>query len=307
MIRLAEKNSSTDGSCKFLFQTEAGNHYEALYFKFSEDGGLTETPICCLSSQVGCSVGCVFCATGKLGFQENLSADDLLETAELILAHLGPDEAGPDIFTFMGMGEPLLNIDSLIDLYPRAMRRLQVKSLSLSTVVIPKALIRLAESQADYDLFVSLHSAREDQRRSLIPLFKAHGFPEFFEACGIYYRRKLAPLNRKIKFSYLLLGGVNDSADDISTLISLLKSSLADETYRLQLLLYNPVPSDDFGKVTVYRAREIKNQLLESGVDAYLSLSRGTDVGGGCGQFAGQRQSGKASLQECFGSIRGSV
>lgn len=301
MISLAEKNSSTDGSCKFLFRTEAGNHYEALYFKFSEDSGLTETPICCLSSQVGCAVGCVFCATGKLGFQENLSADDLLATAELILAHLGPEDAAPDIFTFMGMGEPLLNIDSLIDFYPRAMRRLQVKSLSLSTIVIPKALIRLAESPADYDLFVSLHSAREDQRRNLIPLFKSHGFSEFFEACDMYYRLKLAPLNRKIKFSYLLLGGVNDSMDDISELINLLKSNLADESYRLQLLLYNAVPGDAFGKVTVYRAREIKNQLLESGVDAYLSLSRGTDVGGGCGQFAGQKQSDKASLQECFG------
>jgi Predicted Fe-S-cluster redox enzyme len=301
MISLAEKNTSTDGSCKFLFQTEAGQHYEALYFTFSEDGGLTETPICCLSSQVGCAIGCVFCATGKLGFKENLSADDLLATADLIKEHLGPDQAPPDIFTFMGMGEPLLNVDSLIDFYPRAMQRLKVKSLSLSTIVIPKALIRLADSPAFFDLFVSLHSPREDQRQSLIPFFKTHGFAEFFEAIDIYYRRKLLPLGRKIKFSYLLLGGVNDSTEDIVDLIKLLKNNLPDDSYRLQLLLYNAVPGDAFGKVAAYRAREIKNQLLASGVDAYLSLSRGTDVGGGCGQFAGRKQNPKASLQECFG------
>lgn len=300
MISLAEKNTSTDGSCKFLFQTKAGHHYEALYFTFSEDGGLTETPICCLSSQVGCAIGCVFCATGKMGFKENLSADDLLTTAELVRQHLGPNQAPPDIFTFMGMGEPLLNVDSLIEYYPRAMQRLKVKSLSLSTIVIPKALIRLADSPAFFDLFVSLHSAREDQRQSLIPYFN-HGFTEFFEAIDIYYRRKLLPLGRKIKFSYLLLGGVNDSAEDIADLIKLLKNNLPDDTYRLQLLLYNAVPGDAFGKVAVYRAREIKNQLLKSGLDAYLSLSRGADVGGGCGQFAGQKQAQKASLPECFG------
>lgn len=299
MIRFAEKTLSTDGSYKFLFRTEAGNHYEALYFKFSADGEPTETPICCLSSQVGCAIGCVFCATGKLGFKENLKADDLLATAEQILARLEPADPPPDIFTFMGMGEPLLNIDALIDFYSLARRHLPVKSLSLSTIVIPKALVRLASSPADYDLFVSLHSSRTEQRHSLIPFSAGYEFPEFFEACNIYYRRKLLPLSRKIKFSYLLLSGINDSTDDIAHLIDLLKNNLGEDTYRLQLLLYNAVPGDTFGKPTVDRAHEIRNRLRAAGIDAYLSLSRGTDVGGGCGQFAGQRQNDRASLQRC--------
>lgn len=300
MIRFAEKSISTDGSYKFLFRTEAGNHYEALYFKFSADGELSETPICCLSAQVGCAIGCIFCATGKLGFKENLRADDLLATAEQILAHLEPNDPPPDIFTFMGMGEPLLNIDALIAFYPLAMQRLRVKNLSLSTIVLPKALIRLADSPADYDLFVSLHSSRAEQRQRLIPFSAGYAFPDLFKACNIYYRQKLSSSNRTIKFSYLLLSGINDSTDDIAHLIGLLHNNLTEGSYRVQLLLYNAVPGDSFGRTTIHRAREISDQLRAAGIDAYLSLSRGTDVGGGCGQFAGQRQSDRAALQECL-------
>jgi len=301
MIRLVEKIQSTDGSHKFLFQTPTGNNYEALYFKFSEDGGRTETPICCLSSQVGCAVGCVFCATGRLGFKENLSANALLETAELVIEELGPTEGSPEIFTFMGMGEPLLNLDSLIEFYPLALSQLPVKSLSMSTIVIPKALARLADSQADYDLFISLHSPDENRRKSLIPFFQPYNFQDFFAASKLYYQRKLLPRGRQLKFSYLLLGGVNDSAEDLAQLAALMKNNLAPETYRLQLLLYNAAPGEVFQKVSVSRAREIRNQLLKSGLDVYLSLSRGTDVGGGCGQFAGQKRVENAPLHQCFG------
>lgn len=301
MTRLVEKIQSADGSYKFLLQTPAGNNYEALYFKFSEDGGRTETPICCLSSQVGCAVGCVFCATGRLGFKENLNAAALLETAELVIEELGPAESPPEIFTFMGMGEPLLNLDSLIEFYPLAMNRLPVKSLSLSTIVIPKALTRLADSPADYDLFISLHSPDEDRRKSLIPYFRPYNFQDFFAACDLYYQRKLWPRGRQLKFSYLLLGGVNDSAEDMAQLADLMKSNLDPCTFRLQLLLYNAAPGESFQKISVPRAREIKNNLLESGLDVYLSLSRGTDVGGGCGQFAGRKHNLNAPPQECFG------
>jgi adenine C2-methylase RlmN of 23S rRNA A2503 and tRNA A37 len=125
---------------------------------------------------------------------------------------------------------------------------------------------------------------------------------EFFAACNFYYHRKLFPLNRKIKFSYLLLSGVNDRAEDIFCLSELLKSNLASGTYRLQLLMYNPVPGDRFEKIAVERARQIKGHLLSLGVDTYLSLSRGVDVGGGCGQFAGKRQDNHAATsQVCFG------
>jgi 23S rRNA (adenine2503-C2)-methyltransferase len=301
MTKLAEKSASADGSVKFLFQTEAGNNYEALYFKFSEDGGLPQTPFCCLSSQAGCAVGCAFCATGRLGFRENLKASDLLETAEEILGSLGPDSPPPDVFTFMGMGEPLLNIDSLIEFYAPAMERLSAKSLSLSTIVIPKALLRLAESPANYDLFVSLHSSRLEERRSLIPFFRGYGFRELFGACGAYYQKKLLPFGRKIKFSYLLLSGVNDSDADAARLGRLLKNYLAEGSYRLQLLLYNSVPGGPFERTPVSRAREIRDQLAAAGVDAYLSLSRGADVGGGCGQFAGQRQNLGSALAKRAG------
>lgn len=290
MVRLVEKMRSTDGSYKFLFQTRTGNHYEALYFTFSEDGGLTERSVCCLSSQVGCRVGCAFCATGKLGFKENLDAPALMETAEQILAGLNPAEAPPEIFTFMGMGEPLLNIQALIDFYPLAMRCLPVKSLSLSTIVIPKLLISLADSQADYDLFVSLHSPWEERRRDLIPMAGQYSFRDFFHACDYFYCQKLSAVNRKIKLSYLLLAGVNDQPADIAKLKRILKDNLADGSYRVQLLMYNGIAAGGFSGTSLDRARGIRDEMIESGVDAYLSLSRGTDIGGGCGQFAGSRR-----------------
>ncbi len=287
IIKINEKLISTDGSIKYLFELDDKHlFFEAVYFTHIEQGE-TLTSIC-LSSQVGCSVGCIFCASGVTNFRCNLSSKVLIEVTEYILKDNNND--GKNVFiAIMGMGEPLFNLDSIIEYYSLSKEKCNVFAHSISTIVIPEKLRKLAESHANYDLYVSLHSASFSKRTKLIPISANFDLQDVLESCNYYYSKKLSSFGEKIKFSYLLLEGINSNKSDIDELIKLLKNNVVNDTYQVQLLMYNKNDGMLFNRVSDLHASEILNYICNSGIDAYLKPSKGTDILGGCGQLAGRK------------------
>ena len=289
MVKKLERVKSTDGSSKYLFndgKSEKGN-FEAIYF-YPVDG-VPESSIC-MSTQIGCGVGCAFCATGKLGLNRNLKSTEILETIAKILEE--EKKSGENIRNFtsvalMGMGEPLHNYEEVRDFYHQAIKMLPITHFSLSTSGVPENIIKLADDDTKYDLFFSLHSPFNEERSRLVPINKRYALEEVLSACKYYYEKKQKDvIGKKIKASYLLLKDLNDSDEHLQQLIKILDKDI----FKVQILLYNENEKLPFKRPSMERAKEFENKLKENGLEATISISKGQDIAGACGQMAGKNR-----------------
>lgn len=242
----------------------------------------------CISSQVGCSLDCSFCATGKQGFNGNLTRAEIVGQvwqASRELAARG-DERGITNVVFMGMGEPLLNFGPVLDATAVLMDDLgfgiSKRRVTISTAgVVPR--IRDLASRTDVSLAVSLHAVRDDLRDTLVPLNRKYPIKELLDACRYYLRRLGA--RRSITMEYTLIDGVNDSPAEARELTRLLAGLRA----KVNLIPFNPFGEDR----NAYRrpgAREIarfRTCLLTAGIPAMLRTTRGDEIGAACGQLTG--------------------
>lgn len=275
MVSIISKRVGQDKSVKYVFKDSDGHLFEAIIFSLAREHGKS---IICLSTQSGCNMHCGFCETGKLGYCYNLSANDMFLSLEAVLS----ENLNSNVkwISLMGMGEPLYNFDNLRNFYYLVKGKHDL-TLSLSTCGISPKIMELADSTLSYHLFISLHFCSNEIRSMHMPINRTYNIESVFEACEYYHLKRP---EEKIEISYLMLEGINTATKDLDALIRLTNK----EHYLVQLLFYNAGKKEQklYKRIDMDKAIRVDQYLKSHGVNSYLSISAGQDIGGACGQMA---------------------
>jgi 23S rRNA (adenine2503-C2)-methyltransferase len=273
-LELREESRSSDGTVKALFATADGRPLEAVLMRF-RDGRRS----ICVSSQSGCPLTCSFCATGKMRFARNLTASEILDQA----LHFRRTEA-IDHCVFMGMGEPMLNLDNVLTACERLPDiGVTHRRTTISTVGWIPGIERLTECEMPLRLALSLHAADEDLRSELMPVNERFPLADVIEACRAFYARK----RRRVFVEYVMLAGINDRYEQALQLARVLAGGRDAEhaIFKVNLIPYNPTDSVYDGSsresIAAFRAA-----LEANGIPATVRLTRGRDIAAACGQLA---------------------
>jgi 23S rRNA (adenine2503-C2)-methyltransferase len=266
-LDLIREAHAADGTVKALFHTHDGRAVEAVLMRY-RDGRRSV----CVSSQSGCPLTCTFCATGTMKFGRNLTASEILDQV-LHFRRIEP----VDHLVFMGMGEPMMNLDHVLD----AARRLPEIGIThrrtgISTVGWVPGIRRLAESDMPIRLALSLHAPEDALRSRIMPVNDRYPLAEVLDACAAYYARR----RRRVFVEYVMLAGVNDAYAQAVRLAELLDPRI----YKLNLIPYNPTgmyEGSSRGAIAAFKAA-----LEEHGLRATVRLTRGRDIEAACGQLA---------------------
>jgi 23S rRNA (adenine2503-C2)-methyltransferase len=234
----------------------------------------------CISTQVGCAMGCVFCASGMLGLKRNLSREEMLEQILRLDRLLDDDERMTNVVV-MGIGEPLQNLPTLLPVLddvtdPKGLG-LSPRRITISTVGLPEKIRELAAVGKPYNLAVSLHAATDQLRDELVPVNDKIGIDAILESTDEYF----ATSGRRVTFEYVLLGGLNDQPDHAHQLAGLLKSRNA----HVNLIPMNRVETLEFNEPSASRTSEFVSILEERGVAATVRKRKGADIDAACGQL----------------------
>ena len=267
-LTLLDEARAKDGTIKAVFQTADGRPLEAVLMVY-KDGRRS----LCLSSQSGCPRTCTFCATGQMRFGRNLTASEILDQA-LHFRRLGPT----DHAVFMGMGEPMMNLDHVLG----ACRRLPDLGIThrrtaISTVGWIPGIDRLAEEPLPLRLALSLHAADDALRSQLMPVNDRYPLADVIAACEAFYERK----RRMVFVEYVMLAGVNDGVAQATQLAEVLDPG----KFKVNLIPYNPTDSPYTGSSPKAIAA-FKDELERHGLGATVRLTRGRDIDAACGQLA---------------------
>jgi 23S rRNA (adenine2503-C2)-methyltransferase len=289
---VARRDVSEDGTEKFLLTLQDGRHVESVF--------IPRTPhqTFCVSTQVGCAMGCAFCLTATMGLVRNLTAGEIVGQVRVLASALDLRASRFNV-VFMGMGEPLHNYDAsmaavriLADEHGFAVHP---RRITLSTVGLVPAIERLAGEDVMPRLAVSLHAPTDEQRAALVPVNRKYPIAEIIEACRRF------PLVRRgrITFEYVLLAGVNDSPDDARRLAALVR----DLHVKVNLIPLNPAAGIPFERPSDERVDAFAGALAERGVTVMVRKSRGRDIRAACGQLAveGIRKSSAQRLADAIG------
>jgi 23S rRNA (adenine2503-C2)-methyltransferase len=297
-LTLREESRSRDGTVKALFETADARPLEAVLMRYrNPPGGRTppgsRTPpgggdrpgggggrrSICVSSQSGCPLTCTFCATGAMRFARNLTASEIVDQA-LHFRRIEPI----DHCVFMGMGEPLLNLDSVLEACERLPDLgITHRRTTISTVGWIPGIERLTDHDAPLRLALSLHAADEALRSELMPVNERFPLRDVIDACRAFYARK----RRRVFVEYVMLAGVNDRYEQALALAGLLAGGERDRPpiFKVNLIPYNPTASPFEGS-----SREaisaFRDALLAHGIPATVRLTRGRDIDAACGQLA---------------------
>lgn len=287
-LAVASDKTSNDGTRKWLLKLADGNLIETVFIPEDDRGTL------CVSSQVGCALDCSFCATGRQGFNRNLTTAEIISQVWLASRLLGDEaslaaKAGRKItnVVLMGMGEPLLNFDNVV----RAVRimmddfayGLSKRRVTVSTAGVIPAMDKLAEI-LDMRLAVSLHATNDQLRNELVPLNKKYPIKVLFEACHRFVDKQKA--RYRITFEYVMLDGVNDRPEHARQLIKLLKGLPA----LMNLIPFNPFPGSGYQTSSAKAVRQFSEILNQAGITTVIRKTRGKDIDAACGQLAGKIQ-----------------
>jgi 23S rRNA (adenine2503-C2)-methyltransferase len=267
-LTLEREERARDGTVKALLRTTDGYPIEAVLMRF-RDGRRS----LCLSSQSGCPLTCRFCATGRMRFARNLTAAEILDQALHFRRQGALDHA-----VFMGMGEPLINLDAVL----AACRRLPDLGIThrrttISTVGWIPGIERLAADPRPLRLALSLHAPEDALRSALMPVNERYPLQEVIDACRRFYAVK----RRRVFVEYVMLAGVNDSVAQARMLAALLET----RAFKVNLIPYNPTDSDFQGS-TPRAIEAFRNELERLGVHATVRLTRGREIAAACGQLA---------------------
>ena len=264
--------SKIDGTRKYLFALSDGNVVESVLMRYHHGNSV------CISSQVGCKMGCRFCASTIGGWTRNLTAAEMLDQIYQIQKDSGERVSNVVV---MGTGEPLDNYDSLL----RFIRMLSddkglnisQRNITVSTCGIVPNIRRLAEEKLQITLALSLHGSNQEKRRSLMPVANKYELHEVLEACDYYFEKT----GRRITFEYSLVHGVNDTPEDAKELMGILK----DRNCHLNLIPVNPIKERNYEKPDKKSAENFKNKLEKNGINVTIRREMGSDIDGACGQL----------------------
>ena len=267
-LTLLDEAHAKDGTIKAVFQTGDGRPLEAVLMVY-RDGRRS----LCLSSQSGCPLTCTFCATGQMRFARNLTASEIVDQA-LHFRRLGPT----DHAVFMGMGEPMMNLDAVLEacaLLPDL--GITSRRTAVSTVGWIPGINRLAEEPLPLRLALSLHAADDALRSQLMPVNDRYPLRDVIAACEAFYERK----RRMVFVEYVMLAGVNDGFAQAAQLADVLDP----RKFKVNLIPYNPTDSPYTGSSPKAIAA-FKDELERHGLGATVRLARGRDIDAACGQLA---------------------
>ena len=276
----AQDEISTDKgeTTKVLFHTLDGNPIEAVLMRYHDRNSL------CLSTQSGCLVGCVFCATGKMGFHRNLTAGEMVEQVLWAINQLKIDNQSLTNLIFMGMGEPFLNYDNVM----KAIHILNhsdglnfgARRMTISTAGVIPAIQRFILEKSQVNLSISLHAGTDPLRSSLVPLNKKYPLPDLISVCREY----TIVSHRRITFEYVLIENINDYPTQAHNLAALLKCLLC----HVNIIPLNPFPGAEWKGSPRQNVDQFVSILKSKGIPCTVRLSRGAEIQAGCGQLAGR-------------------
>ena len=267
------QQSSLDGTNKFLFQLYDGNLVESVLMRYKHGNSV------CISSQVGCRMGCRFCASTLDGLERNLSPAEMVGQIYEIQKIIGERISNVVV---MGTGEPLDNYNNLLKfirlLTDEHGLNISQRNVTVSTCGIVPKMYDLANEHLQITLALSLHGSTQEKRKKLMPVANKYHLDEVLKACDDYFKET----GRRITFEYSLVEGVNDNEEDARELIRILK----ERNCHLNLIPVNPIKERDFKQPSRKSALNFKNKLEKNGINVTIRREMGADIDGACGQLS---------------------
>ena len=269
---LQQQISQIDGTNKFLFRLRDDNVIESVLMRYQHGNSV------CISSQVGCRMGCRFCASTLDGLQRNLTPSEMLGQIYEIQKLTGERVSNVVV---MGTGEPLDNYENLL-IFIRMLSdehglNISQRNITVSTCGIVPVMEKLAKEKLQITLALSLHGSTQEKRRELMPVANKYELSEVLKACDDYFEKT----GRRMTFEYSLVHGVNDTDEDAKELISI----LGRRNCHVNLIPVNPIKERNFEKPSKKSAFNFKNKLEKSGINVTIRREMGSDIDGACGQL----------------------
>ncbi|EKE02230.1 MAG: hypothetical protein ACD_20C00410G0016 [uncultured bacterium] len=273
--KIKQRLISKDGTIKYLLEFPDGNVVETVLMRFDNRPNLTA----CVSSQIGCPVKCVFCATGEKGLIRNLSAKEIVDQILTIQRDTGLIVTN---VVYMGQGEPLLNLDEVLKSLHVLNSELEIgmRRITISTSGIAPQIYKLADENRQLTLALSLHAPNHELREKLIPIEKKYHIEEVIKALHFLTSKT----GRRVTIEYVLIEGINDSPEHAEEIISLLKGLNCN----INLIPYNSLNRKDFKTSSPKKINMFKYILEQSGKKVTVRLERGSDILAACGQLSGK-------------------
>ena len=279
------QESQIDGTKKFLFGLADGNVVESVWMKYNHGNSG------CISAQVGCRMGCKFCASTLDGLERNLLPSEMLDQIYAIQRMTGERVSNVVV---MGTGEPMDNYDNLLKflriLTDENGLNISQRNVTVSTCGIVPQMRRLAEEKLQITLALSLHATTDEKRKKLMPIAYKYSIKELMQTCAEYFEQT----GRRITFEYSLVGGVNDTDEDARELISLARPLCC----HINLIPVNPIKERDFVQSEASRIRAFKNKLEKNGINVTIRREMGRDIDGACGQLRRKHTQSLQTLEE---------
>lgn len=278
---VAYEKASEDGTYKWLFRLKDGSNIETVFIPERERGTL------CVSSQVGCTLNCSFCSTGKQGFKRDLTTGEIIGQLWMACRRLSKTSVlkrgTVTNVVMMGMGEPLLNdnvlpaLNLMLDDFAYGLSKYRV---TLSTSGVVPAMQRLRDS-SPVSLAVSLHAPNDALRNVLVPLNKKYPLNKLMSVCKSYFENEP---RRRVSFEYVMLKDVNDTKQHANELIALLR----DVPCKINLIPFNPFPHTEYQTSSWETITRFQKQLMAAGINTIVRRTRGDDIDAACGQLVGE-------------------
>lgn len=283
------QESKLDGTKKFLFALEDGNVVESVWMKYKHGNSV------CISSQVGCRMGCRFCASTLDGLERNLLPSEMLDQIYVIQRLTGERVSNVVV---MGTGEPMDNYDNLLRflhiLTDENGLNISQRNVTVSTCGIVPKMKQLADEKLQITLALSLHATTDEKRRRLMPIANKYSIDDLMEACAYYFEQT----GRRITFEYSLVGGVNDTDEDAAELSDLAKPLCC----HINLIPVNPIKERDYVQSDASRVYAFKNKLENNRINVTIRREMGRDIDGACGQLRRKHKDKMQTLEDTTGA-----
>ena len=276
-------SSKETASVKAIIELKDGLEIESVLMRHNNNRNTV-----CVSSQAGCPLGCLFCATGKMGFKRNLTSSEIIEQVVFFARLLKDEQAKVTNVVFMGMGEPLLNYPEVIAaidiLNDKDGFNLGIRHFSISTAGIIEGIDRMRDEKKDINLAISLHAANDKLRKMLMPIANKYPLKKLLNSVDSYIKST----KRKVMFEYLMIKGINDSLQDADELASIMSKPL----YMVNLICYNP--TGDFEPSSPETITAFRQRLIDRRISVTQRYHFGGDINAACGQLVYSKENNKA-------------
>ena len=284
-LELSEKEVSKDGTIKFLFKLYDGRYIETVLMRHNYGNSV------CVTSQVGCNMGCAFCASGELGKIRNLTLSEMVLQVLMVQKELDKTLERVSNIVVMGIGEPFDNYETVLKFlrvvnYPKGLE-IGARRITVSTCGIVPKIKEFADFDLQINLAISLHAPNDTLRSSLMKINNRYQLSEVMEALNYYFNKT----NRRVTFEYILLKDVNDTLEHAKELVKLIKSSKdVGKCCYVNLIPYNEVSTKPFKRTSHEQAEKFFKVLHDNNIQATLRMEHGSDISAACGQLRAKKE-----------------